>query len=65
MSLGRPASLNSADDIAMHTAIQAVVGEGITVVTSAGNNPNVEATDNVPAGCAQVKIGRASGRARV
>ena len=51
MSLGRPAS---PDDSAMQAAITAVHAAGIAIVTSAGNDPNVEATDNVPAKFAEV-----------
>ncbi|MDP6420549.1 MAG: S8 family serine peptidase [SAR202 cluster bacterium] len=47
MSLGRPAAPGF--DAAMETAVNAVHAAGITVVTSAGNDPNVEASDNVPA----------------
>lgn len=51
MSFGRGAS---ADDSAMHTAIQAVVGAGISVVVAAGNNANAEVSQMVPAGFSEV-----------
>ena len=51
MSLGRPASN---DDSALHAAVAALHGAGITVVVSAGNDPTVEAADKVPAGFSEV-----------
>jgi subtilisin family serine protease len=51
MSLGRPAS--SADG-AMHTAIQNVVAQGITVVVAAGNDCASEISGQVPSGFAEV-----------
>ena len=46
MSLGRPAS---GDDSSMRAAVNAVAAAGITIVTSAGNDPNVETSSQVPA----------------
>jgi len=51
MSLGRGAS---ADDSAMHTAIQNVVAAGISVVVAAGNDANAVVSQMVPAGFAEV-----------
>jgi len=54
MSLGRPASSDASDDIAMHAAIQNVVAKGITVVVAAGNDCGSEISDQVPAGFSEV-----------
>lgn len=51
MSLGRGAS---ADDSAMHTAIQNVVAAGISVVVAAGNDANAVVSQMVPAGFPEV-----------
>ena len=51
ISLGRPSSL---DDSLMHTAVQAVVNAGVTVVVSAGNDPFSEISQIVPAGFSEV-----------
>ena len=51
MSLGRPAS---ADDSAMHAAVQNVVNAGVTVVVAAGNDCGSEVSDQVPAGFPEV-----------
>jgi len=51
MSLGRTAS---SDDSAMHTAIQNVVNLGVTVVVAAGNDCDLEISDQVPAGFPEV-----------
>lgn len=51
MSLGRGAS---ADDSAMHTAIQNVVAADISVVAAAGNDANAEVSQMVPAGFPEV-----------
>jgi subtilisin len=51
MSLGRWASAN---DSAMHTAIQSVVDAGITVVVAAGNDASAEVSQMVPAGFPEV-----------
>ena len=51
MSLGRPASSN---DSAMHSAVQAVVDAGVTVVVAAGNDCGSEISQQVPAGFAEV-----------
>ena len=47
MSLGRPGTLN--DNPALRTAVQTVTGLGISVVVSAGNDPNAEVSGQVPA----------------
>lgn len=47
MSLGRPGSLN--DNPALRAAVQSLVASGITVVVSAGNDPNREVSQQVPA----------------
>ncbi|MCF6767622.1 S8 family serine peptidase [Thiotrichales bacterium 19S11-10] len=47
MSLGRPGSLN--DNPLMHDLIKQLSQQGISVVVSAGNNPQVEVTQVVPA----------------
>ncbi len=54
MSLGRPASSDASDDIAMHAAIQNVVAKGITVVVAAGNDCGSQISDQVPAGFSEV-----------
>jgi subtilisin len=51
MSLGRDAS---ADDSALHIAIQSLYNAGIAVVVAAGNDPSLEAKDQVPAGFREV-----------
>jgi subtilisin len=51
MSLGRAAS---SDDSAMHAAIQKLNGLNIAVVVAAGNDPSLEAKDQVPAGFSEV-----------
>lgn len=51
MSLGRGASAN---DSAMRTAIQNVVGAGVSVVVAAGNDANAEVWQMVPAGFPEV-----------
>jgi subtilisin len=51
MSLGRTVS---PDDSAMHSAIQNVVGAGITVVVAAGNDQGLEISQAVPAGFPEV-----------
>src|ERR1043166_8822705 len=51
MSLGRPASSN---DSAMHSAVQAVVDAGVTVVVAGGNDCGSEISQQVPAGFAEV-----------
>ncbi|MDD5708747.1 MAG: S8 family serine peptidase [Kiritimatiellae bacterium] len=47
MSLGRQGTLG--DNPALRSAIQNVVGLGITVVVAAGNDPTLEVTSEVPA----------------
>jgi subtilisin family serine protease len=47
MSLGRAGSLD--DNPALHAAVQSVVNAGISVVVAAGNNPNLEVSQQVPA----------------
>ena len=47
MSLGRPGSLDDSEPL--RAAIQALYVQNIAVVVSAGNNPNVEVTAQVPA----------------
>ena len=49
MSLGRPRASNPVDDVPIHNAVTALFNAGISVVVSAGNDPNFEANDNVPA----------------
>jgi len=51
MSLGRSAS---SDDSAMHIAIQNLYSANVTVVVAAGNDPGLEAKDQVPAGFPEV-----------
>ena len=48
MSLGRPGSVS--DNPALSAAIGKMLEAGIVVVASAGNDPDVEAVDQVPAG---------------
>ncbi len=51
MSLGRS---SSSDDSLMNTAVQTVIGAGITVVVAAGNDPFKEISQMVPAGLPNV-----------
>jgi subtilisin len=51
MSLGRDAT---GDDSAFHVAVQNLYNAGITVVVAAGNDPSLEAKNQVPAGFAEV-----------
>jgi len=53
MSLGRGAGTIE-EDLPMHTAIQSVVGAGISVVVAAGNDPYAEVSQMVPAGFPEV-----------
>lgn len=52
MSLGRPGSLN--DNLALRGVIQSLHGLDIAVVTSAGNDPFTEVSQQVPAGYPEV-----------
>ena len=54
MSLGRPAAQDPADDDAIHTAITNVYNAGISIAVSAGNDPDSEVTDQVPARFSEV-----------
>lgn len=47
MSLGRPGTVD--DDPDLHTAVQAVTAAGITVVVAAGNDCDMEVSEQVPA----------------
>ncbi len=61
MSLGRPGSIG--DNPSLRTAVQSLVGKGITVVVAAGNDCGLEAKDQVPA-CYPEVIAVASTTAR-
>ena len=52
MSLGREGTVD--DNPAMHTAIQNLYNTGISVITSAGNDPYTEVSQNIPAGYPEV-----------
>lgn len=52
MSLGRPGTLN--DNQALHGAIQNVTAMGISIVVSAGNDPDLEVSQQIPAGYPEV-----------
>jgi subtilisin family serine protease len=52
MSLGRPGSAD--DNPALHNAVVAVRDNGVTIVVAAGNDPNKEITDMVPAAYPEV-----------
>jgi subtilisin family serine protease len=48
MSLGRPGTLD--DNIPLKNLVQQLIDAGLTLVTSAGNYPNMEASNRNPAG---------------
>ncbi|MBI4247475.1 MAG: S8 family serine peptidase [Candidatus Rokubacteria bacterium] len=52
MSLGRQGTVG--DNPALHGAVQALTGAGITVVVSAGNDPNRDVSQQIPAAYAEV-----------
>ncbi|MBI2876830.1 MAG: S8 family serine peptidase [Candidatus Tectomicrobia bacterium] len=52
LSLGRPGTLE--DNPALHQMVQALDAAGITQVVSAGNDPNLEVSQQIPAGYPEV-----------
>jgi subtilisin family serine protease len=55
MSLGRPKELADQNpNYPLHLAVKVLYDMGISVVVAAGNDPNAEATDEVPAGYPEV-----------
>lgn len=52
MSLGRPGSLG--DNMALRTVVAAVKGVGVTIVVAAGNDPEKEISEQVPAAYPEV-----------
>lgn len=52
MSLGRPGSVD--DDPVLHTAVQNLVAAGISVVVAAGNDAQLEISQQIPSGYPEV-----------